>query len=54
VNRSEIKFRLPGKTVLTEMNKILEEPYNDKVILNHGLIVAKDLAYVLSGGRQYY
>tara|TARA_B110000967_G_C18285923_1_gene271438 strand:- start:67 stop:300 length:234 start_codon:yes stop_codon:yes gene_type:complete len=50
VNRSEIKFRLPGKTVLTEMNKILEEPYNDKVILNHGLIVAKDLAYVLSGG----
>ena len=32
------------------MNKILEEPYNDKVILNHGLIVAKDLAYVLSGG----
>tara|TARA_B110000114_G_scaffold34888_1_gene36214 strand:- start:67 stop:300 length:234 start_codon:yes stop_codon:yes gene_type:complete len=50
VNRSKIKFRLPGKTVLTEMNKILEEPYNDKVILNHGLIVAKDLAYVLSGG----
>ena len=32
------------------MNKILEEPYNDKVILNHSLIVAKDLAYVLSGG----
>ena len=31
------------------MNKILEEPYNDKVILNHGLIFAKDLAYVLSG-----
>ncbi|MFT4696855.1 MAG: 3-hydroxyacyl-CoA dehydrogenase [Urechidicola sp.] len=49
MNRSEIKFRLPGKTVLTEMNKILEEPYNDKVILNHSLIVAKDLAYVLSG-----
>ena len=31
------------------MNKILEEPYNDKVILNHGLIYAEDLASILSG-----
>ena len=31
------------------MNKILVKLYNDKVILNHGLIFAKDLAYVLSG-----
>ena len=32
------------------MNKILEKLYNDKVILDHGLEVAKELAYVLSGG----
>ena len=50
MNRSEIKLKLPGKTVLTEMNKILEKLYNDKIILNHGLIVAKELEYVLSGG----
>ena len=31
------------------MNKILVKLYNDKVILNHGLIFAKDLASVLSG-----
>ena len=31
------------------MNKILEESYNDKVILNHGLIYAEDLASILSG-----
>ena len=50
MNRSEIKFKLPGKTVLTEMNKILEKLYNEKDILDHGLIVAKELAHVLSGG----
>ena len=50
MNRSEIKFKLPGKTVLTEMNKILEKLYNEKVILDHGLVVAKELAHVLSGG----
>ena len=33
------------------MNKILEKLYNDKVILDHGLIVAKELAHVLSGGE---
>ena len=33
-----------------EMNKILEKLYNDKVILDHGLIVAQELAHVLSGG----
>ena len=33
------------------MNKILEKLYNDKVILDHGLTVAKELAYVLSGGE---
>ncbi len=47
---SETKFNLPGKTVLPEMNKILDKLYNDKVILDHGLKVAQELAYVLSGG----
>ncbi|MDA9588917.1 3-hydroxyacyl-CoA dehydrogenase NAD-binding domain-containing protein [Candidatus Pelagibacter sp.] len=46
----ETKFNLPGKTVLPEMNKILDKLYNDKVILDHGLKVAKELAHVLSGG----
>jgi len=47
---SETKFNLPGKTVLPEMNKILDKLYNNKVILDHGLKVAKELAHVLSGG----
>ncbi len=47
---SEVNFNLPGKTILPEMNKILEKLYNDKVILDHGLRVAQELAHVLSGG----
>ena len=46
----ETKFKLPGKVVKEEMNKILEKLYNDKVILDHGLKVAQELAHVLSGG----
>ena len=46
----ESKFNLPGKSVLEDMNKILDKLYNDKVILDHGVIVAKELAHVLSGG----
>ena len=46
----EFKFNLPGKSVLKDMNKILDKLYNDKVILDHGVIVAKELAHVLSGG----
>jgi len=46
----EIKFKLPGKEVRGEMNKIIEKLYNDKVILDHGVEVAKELAHVLSGG----
>ena len=46
----ELKFKLPGKTVRGEMDKILEKLYNDKVILDHGVEVAKELAHVLSGG----
>jgi 3-hydroxyacyl-CoA dehydrogenase len=47
---SEDTFNLPGTTVLPEMNKILEKLYNDKIILDHGLRVAQELAHVLSGG----
>jgi len=47
---AETKFNLPGKMVIPEMNKILEKLYNDKVILDHGLKVAQELAHVLSGG----
>jgi 3-hydroxyacyl-CoA dehydrogenase len=47
---SELEFKLPGKAVRGEMKKTLEKLYNDKVILEHGVEVAKELAYVLSGG----
>ncbi len=47
---NEVKFNLPGKSVLEDMNKILDKLYNDKVILDHGVTVAKELAHVLSGG----
>ena len=33
------------------MHKSLEKLYNDKKILEHGLEVGKELAYVLSGGE---
>ncbi|MDC0400861.1 3-hydroxyacyl-CoA dehydrogenase NAD-binding domain-containing protein [Candidatus Pelagibacter sp.] len=46
----EFKFNLPGKSVLADMNKIIDKLYNDKVILDHGVVVAKELAHVLSGG----
>ncbi|MDC3120988.1 3-hydroxyacyl-CoA dehydrogenase NAD-binding domain-containing protein [Candidatus Pelagibacter sp.] len=47
---SELVFNLPGESVRAEMHKVLDKLYNDKVILDHGMIVAKELAYVLSGG----
>ena len=46
----ELKFNLPGKAVIGEMDKILDKLYNDKIILEHGVEVAKELAHVLSGG----
>ncbi len=47
---NELQFKLPGKAVIGEMHKILEKLYNDKIILDHGVEVAKELALVLSGG----
>ena len=46
----ECKFKLSGKNVREKMHKILETLYNDKKILDHGMEVGKELAYVLSGG----
>ena len=46
----ELVFKLPGESVRGEMNKIIEKLYNEKVILDHGVQVAKELAHVLSGG----
>ena len=33
------------------MIKVLEKLYNDKVILDHGIVVGSELANVLSGGE---
>jgi len=42
---------LSGKSLKEKMVKILENLYNEKVILDHGLEVGKELANVLSGGE---
>ena len=44
------KFNLAGKPVKEKMIKILDKLYNDKVMLDHGMEVGKELANVLSGG----
>ena len=47
---NECTFKLSGKPVREKMFRILEKLYNDKIILDHGVEVAKELAHVLSGG----
>jgi 3-hydroxyacyl-CoA dehydrogenase len=47
---AENTFNLPGKVVKDEMIKLLDKLYNEKVILDHGMKVATELANVLSGG----
>ena len=47
---NETKFNLPGKAVKDKMIKVLEKLHNDKIILDHGIEVGKELANVLSGG----
>tara|TARA_Y100000590_G_scaffold396706_1_gene477627 strand:- start:214 stop:2394 length:2181 start_codon:yes stop_codon:yes gene_type:complete len=44
-------FKLPGAAVRDKMHGILENLYKDKKILDHGLEVGKQLAFVLSGGN---
>ncbi len=46
----ECTFKLSGKSVYDKMVKMLEKLYNEKVILDHGMEVGKELAKVLSGG----
>jgi len=46
----ECKFKLSGKPLKEKMIKVLEKLYNEKVILDHGVEVGKELANVLSGG----
>ena len=46
----ECTFNLSGKIVTEKMISLLQKMYNDKVILDHGMEVGKELAYVLSGG----
>ena len=43
-------FKLSGKPLKEKMIKVLEKLYNEKVILDHGMIVGEELANVLSGG----
>ena len=47
---NECTFKLSGKPLKEKMIKVLEKLYNEKVILDHGMEVGKELANVLSGG----
>jgi len=47
----ECTFNLSGKPLKEKMIKVLEKLYNEKVILEHGMEVGKELANVLSGGE---
>ncbi len=47
---NEVSFNLSGRKVYEKMIQMLEKLYNDKIILDHGMEVGKELAKVLSGG----
>ena len=47
---NECSFNLSGKKVYGKLIQMLEKLYNDKIILDHGMEVGKELAKVLSGG----
>ena len=47
----EPKFRLPGSGVRDKMYETLENLQKEKKILDHGMEVGKQLAFVLSGGN---
>ena len=44
------RFNLSGKKLKEKMIKVLDKLYNEKIILDHGMIVGTELANVLSGG----
>tara|TARA_A100001011_G_scaffold199564_1_gene207862 strand:- start:22869 stop:25091 length:2223 start_codon:yes stop_codon:yes gene_type:complete len=43
-------FKLSGEKVRKKMHKLLDHLYNSQKIKDHGMVVGKELAYVLSGG----
>ena len=45
------KFRLSGNSVKDQMFVKLEKLYSEKKIMEHGLEVGKQIAFVLSGGN---
>ena len=47
----ECKFNLSGKPLKDKMVGMLEKLYNEKIILDHGMVVGTELANVLSGGE---
>ena len=47
---TECTFNLSGKPLKDKMVNMLEKLYNDKIILDHGMMVGTELANVLSGG----
>ena len=51
VSPPEDKLKLSGKSVRDKMYEILENLYKEKKILDHGVEVGKQLAFVLSGGN---
>ena len=44
-------FKLPGSSVRDKMHEILEDLFKEKKILDHGVEVGRQLAFVLSGGN---
>ena len=48
---NECTFNLSGKSLKEKMIKVLEKLYNERIILDHGMEVGKELANVLSGGN---
>ena len=48
---SQPKFNLGGSAVRDKMFEKLESLYNENKILDHGLEVGKQIAFVLSGGN---
>ena len=48
---SQPKFNLGGSAVRDKMFEKLEALYNENKILDHGLEVGKQIAFVLSGGN---
>ena len=48
---NECTFHLSGKSLKEKMIKVLEKLYNERIILDHGMEVGKELANVLSGGN---